>query len=235
MVAMPGAGFDGDFAGRAFGPAARTLGIDIRPVDPDPDEWVGGYRRALDDAAQRGPVLAVGISIGACAAIHWALANPQHCAGVWAALPPWTGDPGDAPAALSARFGADSIERIGLDATIAEMRADSPDWLADELERSWRAIAAQGPAGDGTALVALFRQVASFTAPTDAELAALATTGVPVVITAATDDPVHPTAVAQHWRAASGSEFRYGTVTLDAIGRDRGAIGDSCAQAWNGV
>jgi len=232
MVAMPGAGFDGDFARRAFGPAARTLGIDIRPVDPDPYDWVGGYRGALDAAARHGAVLAVGISIGACAAIRWALDNPQRCAGVWAALPPWTGAAGDAPASLSATFGADSIERTGLDATLDEMRVGSPAWLADELERSWRAIAARGP-GDGSALVTLFRQVASFTAPTDDELSALAATGVPVVVTAATDDPVHPAMVAQHWRAASGNEFRYGTVTLEQIGIERGAIGESCARAWS--
>ncbi len=235
MVAMPGAGFDGDFAGRAFGPAASTLGIAIRPADPDPDDWVLGYRGVLDDVAQRGPVLAAGISIGACAAVHWALDNPERCAGVWAALPPWTGPAGDAPAALSARISSDSVENMGLDATIAEMRDGSPAWLADELERSWRAIAARRTGSDGSALASLFRQVASFTAPTDDELAALAATGVAVVVVAATDDPVHPAAVAQHWRAASGGQFHYGTVTLEEIGMTRGAIGDSCARVWSGI
>lgn len=230
MVTLPGAGFDGDFAGRAFGPAASSLEIELTAVDPDPYDWAAGYRAALDAAARRGPVLAAGISIGACAVVRWALDNPTRCAGVWAALPPWTGDAGDAPAAASAVFGADMIERTGLDAAIRQMRAGSPVWLADEIERSWRSIAAAGP-GDGSALATMFRSVAAFEAPTDAELIALADTGVPVVITAATDDPVHPAGVAKHWHALSGNRFQYATVTLEEIGSARGAIGDACACA----
>jgi pimeloyl-ACP methyl ester carboxylesterase len=94
IVALPGTGSDADYARRAFGGTDAT----VIAVEPGADGLVQGYERALDDAARSGrQVLAAGISIGACVAMQWALANPGQCAGVLAALPPWLGAPDAAP------------------------------------------------------------------------------------------------------------------------------------------
>jgi hypothetical protein len=65
------------------------------------------------------------------------VAHPERTAAVLAVLPPWSGEPGDAPAAVSARHTAATLRRDGLEATTSAMRASSPPWLADELARSW--------------------------------------------------------------------------------------------------
>lgn len=226
LVAMPGAGFDGAYAARAFGPAAAALGVPVVAADPDPADWASGFDRVLSAAARTGPVLAGGISIGACAAVRWAATHPARCVGVWAALPPWSGPPADAPAAAAARFTAQTVEAVGLDAAIEQMRASSPPWLAAELDRSWRSIAGASP--DGAALATLLRAVADHVAPTPALLAALR---VPIAVTVADDDPVHPAAVGAQWAAAAGRAALAHT-RLDAIGADAGELGRRCAQGW---
>ena len=69
-----------------------------------------------------------------------------------------------------------------------------------------------------------------YCAPDDAALRAVP---VPVGIAAASDDPVHPFAVAQHW---AGLIPRCGlsAVTLDAIGADPGVLGWACIAALPG-
>lgn len=221
LVALPGTGSDADYIRRAFGPAAASLGVDL--IAPEPaNDLVGGYRAALDAAAGEGrPILVGGVSIGAAIALDWALdAGRSRCCGVLAALPAWSGSPEHAAAAHSATLTASSIERDGLEPTIGAMTATSPEWLAAELTRSWRGLA------DG--LVTQLRCGAAYRAPGPAEIADL---GVPLAVTAAIDDPVHPIGVARQWCAAAPRSALV-EVTLAGWGARPALLGDSCARAW---
>ncbi|MFD1814038.1 alpha/beta hydrolase [Rhodococcus gannanensis] len=213
-VALPGTGSDADFAARAFTHALSQAGVHVIAVEPDPSRLVGSYRDALDAAAaQHGPILAAGISIGASVALEWAIEHPDRAAGVLAALPAWTGDPADAPAARSAAYTAVRLRADGLQAVTSEMKATSPVWLGGELERSWRS---QWPN-----LPLALDEASGYHAPTPEEMARCA---VPVGICAAVDDAVHPHVVAQAW-TRSLPQSALGTVTLDEIGADPSALG----------
>lgn len=223
VIVMPGTGSDADFAARVFGTAAHAAGARLVALEPESD-LVGGYRRQLDEfAADSDEVIVGGISIGAVIALDWVLQSPlaDRCTGVLAALPPWTGAPGDCMAALSARLTADSVERDGLEPTIASMIATSPAWLADELSRSWRALASRG-------LVGQLRAAAGHTAPDLDQLAALP---VPVGIAVAPDDPLHPAAVGRAWaHAAPHAAVR--EVPLTEFGLAEHLLGEACLTAW---
>jgi hypothetical protein len=149
----------------------------------------------------------------------WALAHPDRAVAILAALPAWVGAPGDAPAALAARYSASQLRADGLAATTAQMWASSPPWLADELTRSWRA---QWPK-----LPDAMEEAAGYVAPSHAELARLA---VPLGLAAAVDDPIHPLHVAVDWvNTAPRAALR--TVTLDQMGADTAALGAACLAA----
>jgi pimeloyl-ACP methyl ester carboxylesterase len=140
---------------------------------------------------------------------------------VLAALPAWTGAPGDAPAAIAARHSAQQLRHEGLIATTNQMRASSPPWLADELARSWQS---QWPH-----LPDAMAEAAAYIAPTRAQLRQLA---VPMGIAAAVDDPVHPIEIGREW-AAAAPHAALRTVTLDEIGADPAALGAACLAALN--
>lgn len=138
-VLLPGTGSDDDYVQRAFsGPLAHVGAVLMNPP-PRPDRLIDGYLAALDAAACEGPIAVGGVSIGAAVAAAWALAHPDRTVAVLAALPAWAGAPGEAPAALAARYSASRLRADGLAATTTQMRASSPPWLADELTRSWGA------------------------------------------------------------------------------------------------
>lgn len=220
VVALPGTGSDADFASRAF----AGTGLPVIAVDPGEDGLVSGYRAALDGAAAEGvPILAAGISIGACVALQWAIENPDSCAGVLAALPPWLGDPATAPAAHSALLTLDLLRGHGLEATIDQMAAGTPPWLAAELSRSWRATASR--------LERLLAEAASFTAPTAEVVAALR---VPLAITATSDDPVHPIEVALAWRE-SAPYATLSEITLADLGADPSILGRTTVVGWRSI
>lgn len=212
-VALPGTGSDADFARRAFAPALTDADIPLVAVDPDPLGVVKSYREALDDAARHGAVLIAGISIGAVVGLDWATTHPEATAGVIATLPPWLGLPGSAPAALSAALTADQLRTDGLEAVIARMQAGSPAWLAAALTQSWRA---QWPH-----LPSALDEAATYHAPDEDDLARCP---VPVAVVGATDDPVHPFAVAETW-ARCLPNARLAQVTLDDIGTDPAILG----------
>ncbi|GAA1464162.1 alpha/beta hydrolase [Williamsia maris] len=220
LVALPGTGSDADYARRAFAPAAQALGVELIAVDPTADGIEAGYRRALDAAAARHRHLLVGgVSIGACVALDWAV-DDDRCVGVFAALPPWIDSARDAPASHSARATAALIDRLGLDGAIEDMVAGSPAWLGAELRRSWSAI--------GPALRAHLGEAAEMAVPTHERIAALR---VPLIITAAVDDPVHPIAVARRWaECATMSVLR--SVTLEQWGADAAILGRESVQGW---
>ncbi|MGW8652414.1 alpha/beta fold hydrolase [Nocardia salmonicida] len=214
VVALPGTGSDADFAARAFGPAARARGLAFHAVEPDPQAVIGSCTAAFDAAAARGPVLAAGISLGAAIALDWAAEHPNAVVGVITALPAWTGaETATCPAALSASVTAEQLRADGLEAVIERMRASSPRWLADALTQSWR--------GQWPHLPAALDEAAGYAWPSLEQLAA---NDVPVAVVGATDDPVHPIAVAEEWAAALPSS-RLHRVTLTELGADPAILG----------
>ncbi|MEH3156333.1 MAG: alpha/beta hydrolase [Gordonia paraffinivorans] len=224
LVAMPGAGSDGDYAERAMRPLADALGVPLIAVDPGPAGIVSSCLAALDDAATRGPVIAAGISIGACVAVHWAASRPGACAALVAACPPWRpgGAGGRSPAAAAARATVAEIERGGLAAATAAMRASSPAWLGDELGRSWTAL--------GDLLAPHLREAASATVPTADDLRRVADLGLATAVVAVADDAVHPAEVASSWASVLG--VVPSVVDFDSWAGDPGTIGRAAADAW---
>lgn len=214
VVALPGTGSDADFARRAFGPASAARGLDFVAVEPDPRRVVASCRAALDAAADSGPVLVAGISLGAAIALEWAAEHPRRVVGVVAALPAWTGpDTAACPATLSAAATAAQLRVDGLDTVIDRMRASSPRWLADALTQSWRA---QWPE-----LPRALEEAADYKWP-DAEL--LSAFELPLAVVTAVDDPVHPRAVAEEWAALAPRAHLY-RITLDELGADPAILG----------
>lgn len=218
-ILLPGTGSDDDYAYRVFADPLHEAGAVVMAQPPQPGRLVAGYLEALDDAARRGPIAVGGVSIGAAVAVAWALAHPGRAVAVLAALPPWTGAPGTAAAALSARHTAAALRRDGLVATAAAMRTSSPAWLADELSRSWLA---QWPE-----LPDAMEEAAGYTAPSTVELERLSA---PMGVVAASDDPIHPLEVALEWvSAAPHAALR--TVTLGEFGPDPSVLGEACLAA----
>lgn len=219
VVLLPGTGSDDDYIYRVFAPALHDVGATVVTPPPNPNRLVDGYRDELDDAARSGPIVVGGVSIGAAAALRWALDHPSLALGVLAALPAWTGSPADAPAAHAARHTAQVLRRDGLASAVAQMRASSPQWLGEELTRSW---VSQWPA-----LPDAMEEAAGVVAPTSDEMESLA---VPMGVAAATDDAVHPIEVALEWvSAAPHAALR--TVTLEQMGADPAALGRACLAA----
>ncbi|BBZ75394.1 hypothetical protein MANY_07310 [Mycolicibacterium anyangense] len=218
-VLLPGTGSDDDYVYRAFAAPLHAAGAVVVAAPPQPTRLVVGYLDALEEAARGGPIAVGGVSIGAAVAASWALTHPQRCVAVLAALPPWTGEPHQAAAALAARHTAAQLRSDGLAATTARMRASSPAWLADELTRSWL--------GQWPELPDAMDEAAGYVCPTTAALERLA---VPMGVVAATDDPIHPLEVALEWvSAAPRAAVR--TVTLDEFGPQPAVLGAACVAA----
>ncbi|APA99905.1 alpha/beta fold hydrolase [Nocardia seriolae] len=213
-VALPGTGSDAHFARRAFGSACAARDLPFLAVEPDPRRVIDSYRAALDAAARSGPVLIAGISLGAAVALDWAARHPDSVYGVVAALPAWTGaDTTGCPAAASAAATAAQLRADGLDAVLSRMRSSSPAWLAEALTHSWTA---QWPD-----LPAALEEAAAYAWP-EPEL--LAEVIAPVEIIGATDDPVHPFAVAEHWTGLIPHATLH-AITLDELGADPSILG----------
>jgi pimeloyl-ACP methyl ester carboxylesterase len=222
-VLLPGTGSDDDYVYRAFSAPLHAEGASVVTPAPQPHRLVDGYREALDEAARGGPIAVGGVSIGAAVSTAWALAHPSRAVAVLAALPAWTGSPECAPAALTARHSAEVLRRDGLASATAAMRASSPQWLADELTRSWL--------GQWPSLPEAMAEAATYVAPTCDELERLA---VPLGVAAATDDPVHPVEVAFEWVAAA-PRAALRTVTLAEMGADPAVLGAACVAALQDV
>ncbi len=218
-VLLPGTGSDDDYIYRAFSPSLHEAGATVMAAAPRPGGLVAGYLDDLDNAAADKPIAVGGVSIGAAVAVAWALAHPHRVVAVLAALPAWTGAPDAAPAALAARQSALALRRDGLVAATARMRASSPQWLADELTRSW--------VGQWPGLPDAMDEAAGYVAPTCPELERLA---VPMGVAGAVDDPVHPVEVAVEW-ATAAPRAALRTVTLEQIGADPAALGAACVDA----
>lgn len=225
-VLLPGTGSDDDYLRRALGAPLEAAGALVIAVPPHPDRLVASFTEALDRAARTAPTgrIAVGgVSLGALLAARWALEHPDRTVAVLAVLPPWTGEPGNAPAALSARHTAAALRRDGLAATAAAMRSSSPPWLADELARSWER---QWPA-----LPDAMAEAAACLAPTQAELRTLRA---PLAVVAAPDDPVHPAEVAADW-VACAPHAALAEVGLADFGPNPARLGAACLAALNAI
>lgn len=218
-VLLAGTGSDDDYVRRVFGAALRRAGADLIAVPPQPDALVRGYLRGLDDAAAAEPIVVGGISLGAAVAARWALAHPDRVLGVLVALPAWSGAPGDAAAAVSARHTAGLLRRDGLAATTAAMRESSPGWLADELSRSWRRL--------WPALPEAMEEAARYVGPTAEQLRTLAA---PMGVVGALDDPIHPVEVAREWADAAPRAVLI-TVRLADFGPRPAELGRACVAA----
>ena len=222
-VMLPGTGSDEDYVRRAFAAPLEQAGAVVVAVPPKPEQLVAGYLRALDEAALGGPIAVGGVSIGAAVATCWALANPGRTVAVLAVLPPWTGAPGAAPAALSARHTAARLRREGLAATTAAMTLSSPPWLAEELARSWLW---QWPN-----LPDAMDEAAAYVVPTASELGRLAA---PMAVVGASDYPIHPIIVAREW-ASAVPHAALSTVTLDQFGPQPAVIGAAALAALQAI
>lgn len=222
-VLLPGSGSDDDYVRRAFSGALVGAGAILVTPAPEPGRLIEGYVEALNDAASDGPIAVGGVSIGAAVAVAWALAHPRDTVAVLAALPPWTGASDGAPAVLAARHTADQLRRNGLAATTSDMRASSPTWLADELDRSWTA---QWPR-----LPEAFEEAARYVAPNRDDLSHLRT---PMGIVAAQDDPIHPLEVGLEW-ASAAPRAALRIVALEEFGPDPERLGAQCLAALGHV
>lgn len=226
-VLLPGTGSDDDYLARALAGPLERAGAVVVSVAPEPQRLVRGYlealERALNEAAQRsgasGRIAVGGISLGAALATRWACEHPRQTAALLAVLPPWTGTPDGAPAAVSARHTAATLRRDGLAATTAAMRSSSPGWLADELTRSWRR---QWPA-----LPEAMEEAAAYVAPDAEDLRRLE---VPLAVIAASDDLIHPATVAADW-ASWAPRAAIRTVRLADFGPDPSLLGQACVDA----
>jgi len=222
-VLLPGTGSDDDYLRRVFAGPLEQEGAVLAAVPPRADDLIRGYLQGLDEAALAGPIIVGGVSIGAVVAVRWALDHPDRVVAVLAVLPPWTGTPDSAPAALSARHTAAQLRRDGLAAATAAMRSSSPPWLADELTRSWRR---QWPD-----LPDAMDEAAAYPGPSTAELRRLAA---PMGVVAATDDLIHPMGVAGEW-VASAPRAALRTVTLEQFGPDPAVLGAAGVAALKAI
>ena len=220
-VLIPGTGSDEVFVRAVFEvPFAAVCVSAVTPAPLPGPTLAAAYLAALDEAAENHPVVAGGVSFGAHLAAEWALANRDRCAGLVLALPGWHGTPGEAPGAVSARVAAELVRERGVDAALAVATAGVPQWLAAELDRTWRRY------GDG--LAESLATPAERPAPTLAELATL---DIPVGIAAFVDDPVHPVTVAQEWLHAL-PRATLCTTRLEVLGVDRESLGRAAVLAW---
>jgi pimeloyl-ACP methyl ester carboxylesterase len=222
-VLLPGTGSDAVFVRSAFEIPLAAVGVRTLAVAPEPGPGLGeAYLDALDRASEQSTagVLAGGVSFGAHVAAEWAVRNPDRCAGLLLALPAWNGDPGDAPAAVSARLGADAVRSGGVEAALRDLTGSVDSWLAAELGRAWR--------GYSDGLADSLRVAADRPAPTLAELGKL---DIPVGLAGCLDDQVHPLAVAKEW-ADAFAHAELCTTRLDVIGADPEALGRAAVLAW---
>ncbi|MGX7826778.1 alpha/beta fold hydrolase [Actinokineospora sp. 24-640] len=213
-VLLPGTGSDEVFVRSVFAVPVSVLGA--RLLTPAPVPGLGlaeAYLTCLDRAADAGPVIAGGISLGAHLAAEWAVANPGRCAGLLLALPGWTGPPDGAPAALAATYSAADVRARGTAAALASAVDGVAGWLADELTRAWTAY--------GPGLADSLACAAARPAPSTAELEGL---DVPAGVACCVDDPVHPERVAEEWAAALPRAVLRRT-RLEVLGADPEALG----------
>lgn len=209
VLLLPGTASDEVFVRSVFAEPLSQVGAVLTAPRV---RTLGERLTALENASAGHPIVVGGVSLGAHVAARWAARNPGRCAGLVLALPAWTGDSGNAPAALAARASAEIVTNHGLETALE----GTTGWLHDELSRAWR--------GYGDQLVPHLEEAAGSPAPTLDELKSL---DVPTGIVGCTDDPVHPIEIAEQWAEAIPRAVLT-TTTLNAYPH---ALGRA-VQAW---
>lgn len=226
---LPGSGSDLRFVFGAFSRPLALVGVELSARGWPGSRRAGGlverYRAALDAAAaQDGPLVVGGISVGAHVAAQWAAERlpvlGARLRGVLLAMPAWTDEPAGAPAAGAALASAADIRRDGLAATLRAVRAGSPRWLGDELTHAW--------SGYGPGLAGDLETAGRLAGP---GVGALRRLDLPVGLAAMTDDPLHPLVVAQGWLSVLPRAALV-TSTLGALGSDASTLGRAAVLAW---
>lgn len=165
-----------------------------------------------------------GVSLGGHAAVAAVASRRVEVAAVLACLPAWSGDAveGEGPHAVV----ASEVRAVGIDGVLArlEQATDLPVWLRDLLLRDYRGH-------DSASLAAALLALDGATAPSRSDIERL---GVPIALVAWSDDPGHPDAVAHDWADAAGRAAVVQT-TIDAVGRDRRAMGRAAVAALRRV
>lgn len=188
---LPGSASTTDFVRRAFPQVLADCEI-LRWTPAGGDAQImathmADYLADLD----AGPVLIIGVSIGAHAAALWAGSHHRPNTRLLLALPAWTG-PASQVAAMTA-VAAQRIEDNGLPTELQRLTAQYPDdWVTAELVRAWGQ-------SDPAELVATLRATATSSAPTVAQLHTIT---MPTLVLGLHDDPMHPWSVAQQWAQA---------------------------------
>lgn len=228
-VVAHGTGSRPDFVRACLQRPLAEVGVRLVPVPlrgHGGDERVDGLgidQHAADLAAAaraEGATVVGGISLGAHAAARLAVDRLlPGLTGLLLTWPAWTGPP-DLVAAANADQ-AEQLDREGLAAVLARVRAGAPAWVADEVASSWSSHHLPS-------FIAALRAVAVSPAPTLVELAAIP---VRAAVAVMDDDPLHPARVGRAWAAALPRGALRAT-TLAAVTADREALGRALADAW---
>lgn len=200
VVGLPGAGFDHTFIEQSLSPLAETTGARLVSVDPEPGNVLDGYLSACDLAAESGPFICVGISIGAIAAMRWWIESRQkshwraieNCCGIIVSMAPWSGRNYDsAPAAQAASGTAKAISQVGFGPVREAMVKTSPLWLSELQVPCWDRL--------GSNLATIMEEASTTQAP---EVADLRTITCPCGLIRVLEDPLHPVSVTDSWAHA---------------------------------
>lgn len=217
IVGLPGAGFDAGFIEAAFAPLATDLNAELWAVSPEPGRVVDSYLEACREAAQTGPFIAVGISIGAVALAQWAVAEATHptpaftknCRGLIMSMAPWTAVPSaETPAAVTARGTAQMLAEQGFGPVRDLMCESSPEWLVRLQQPCWDRL--------GDNLRVILREVADTPAPSPAELEQITA---PCGVLGVADDPNHPSKISREWAQHIPTAV-YSQISLNDIAQD---------------
>lgn len=190
-ILLPGSASTGEFVHRAF---AEVLdGVDVLHWSPRGGNAVeiAAQLRQVVAECEAGPLVIIGVSIGAHAAAFWASSTRRTDTRLLLALPAWTG----AASQVAAMTGV-AAQRIAGHGLARELQtlseAFGDDWVVNELVRAWGAA-------DRDTLVATLRETAGSPAPTPDQLGRIT---MPTLVLGLFDDPMHPWSVAREWAAA---------------------------------
>ncbi len=205
LIMAHGAGSSADFTARAFPAAglgcADGLYLDDRTGDTAEIAAALGAS-AMRQLARGHDVVLGGVSIGAHAAVvaacalaanapaaHAGATPAGRLAAVLAAMPAWTGTTDNTVRRAMGVLAAE-VRVHGAGRVLDRLRRDPglrDDWVLAELTAAW---------ADRQTLAAELAAATGGAAPSSAQLGAL---GVPLLVVALADDPLHPMRVARCW------------------------------------
>lgn len=227
VIAMPGLGFDAQFAYDSYELFAHTLGHTIESFAPCATDPIGSCVEHIHRQREDNDVILAGISITAAVSIAYALdhnyGHKHTIEGIIASLPPWIADDYSLvpPSKQSAQFLAHQIRSQGLDDAIYRMQQSTEPWLSTYLTRSWSSI--------GPQLADMCTTCAEFNRPTGSELRKIS---VPCVVIGLIDDSVHPPIVARRWAKLIG-RASYQEGSLMDVSQNLSEFSLLALKGWN--